>query len=253
MKPVGINAVAFDIDGTLYPNYRLYSRLLPFILTNPRLMRDFGKARKILHHIEWGGKSPPGAHYVAPTPHCGGTGLPPQRPPSATIADEFHRMQAELVAEYSKKSPEETNKKIESFIYGSWQNHFKHIKPFPRVRQTIEKFRQRGLKTAAMSDFPIGRKLEFMKLDGIWDVELCTEDFGALKPALKPFQSLSNALQTPPEGILYVGNSVRFDIAGAKNSGMRAALIRRLPSFSGAGGADFIFRDYRQLERFVLD
>jgi putative hydrolase of the HAD superfamily len=103
-----------------------------------------------------------------------------------------------------------------------------------------------------MSDFPIGDKLKFMRLDGLWDVELCTEELGALKPALKPFQALIRALQCPPESILYVGNSVRYDISGAKNAGMRTALIRRLPSFSGTGGADFVFRDYRQLKQFVL-
>jgi putative hydrolase of the HAD superfamily len=221
MKAGTIKAVAFDIDGTLYPNYRFYIRVLPFAVMNFRLMLAFNNARKILHQ---GGAD---------------TG-------------EFYREQAKLAGAYLKKSPQEIQAKIDTFFYAAWQNHFKNIRPFQYVRQTIEKFREKGFKTAVMSDFPIGNKLKFMKLDGLWDVELCTEELGALKPALKPFLSLAEALQSPPENILYVGNSVRYDIAGAQNAGMRTALISRLPFLSGTGRADFTFRDYRQLEQFVL-
>jgi putative hydrolase of the HAD superfamily len=57
-----------------------------------------------------------------------------------------------------------------------------------------------------------------------------------------------------PERILYVGNSVKYDIIGAKRAGMKAALV--CPSWlkrcSHNGNADFIFSDYRQLYSFVL-
>ena len=44
----GISAVAFDLDGTLYPNYSLYIRLLPFLFRHPQLIAALGKARQII-------------------------------------------------------------------------------------------------------------------------------------------------------------------------------------------------------------
>ncbi|MCL2214832.1 MAG: hypothetical protein FWC06_06435 [Treponema sp.] len=37
-----------NLDGTLYPNYRLNVRLLPFIIKEGRFLSAFSKARKII-------------------------------------------------------------------------------------------------------------------------------------------------------------------------------------------------------------
>jgi putative hydrolase of the HAD superfamily len=42
------SAVAFDLDGTLYPNYRLNIRLLPFLCGHWPLVAALGRARKII-------------------------------------------------------------------------------------------------------------------------------------------------------------------------------------------------------------
>jgi putative hydrolase of the HAD superfamily len=57
-----------------------------------------------------------------------------------------------------------------------------------------------------------------------------------------------------PERILYVGNSVEYDVRGAKAVGMRTALITLWPRKRRAQNAeaDFIFSDYRQLRGYVL-
>jgi putative hydrolase of the HAD superfamily len=254
MTPSDFDAIAFDIDGTLYPNYRFYLRVLPYGIANLRLMWAFNKTRKMLHHPGRGKTLPRSSPAYGGSSATPSAGADPRNAPlyGTSVADKFYKRQAEHVAAQLRESPAAIKEKIQNDFYGTWQEHFKKIKPFPHVRQTIEKLRRRGFKTAVMSDFPIGNKLKFMHLDGLWDVELCTEELGALKPALKPFQELALALESPPEKILYVGNSVRCDITGAKDAGMRAALIRRHPGFSGTGGADFIFRDYRQLEQYIL-
>ncbi|MDR3325529.1 MAG: HAD family hydrolase [Spirochaetaceae bacterium] len=214
------DAVAFDIDGTLYPNYRFYLRVAPLSLPRLPLLAAFRKTRQIMRSV-------PGD-------------------------EDFRDAQARIAAGLLKKDEALVKREIDEFIYKLWQPHFKGLKTYPHVRQTIENLRRNGYKTAALSDFPIGDKLVGMRLDGLWDVELSSESVGQMKPARKPFLRLADELRCLPERVLFVGNSVACDIRGAKGAGMKAALIRRGISFLGGGGADFVFRDYRQLERFVL-
>ena len=48
-KIPGIEAIAFDIDGTLYPAWKLTLRAAPFFIRNIRFMQAFRKVRRILH------------------------------------------------------------------------------------------------------------------------------------------------------------------------------------------------------------
>jgi len=95
-----------------------------------------------------------------------------------------------------------------------------------------------------------------LELDGFFDLVLCSEKTGALKPSGVPFAAMARSLKLLPEEILYVGNSPRYDVEGAKKAGMKAALIRRSLFSTGQahhdGGADFVFQDYRQLREYVL-
>jgi putative hydrolase of the HAD superfamily len=93
-----------------------------------------------------------------------------------------------------------------------------------------------------------------MGLDGYWDTILCSELTGRMKPHPLPFLILARQMGMPPERILYVGNSVRYDITGAKGAGMKAALVTRsiIKKIRRPGNADFVFSDYRQLSRYVI-
>ena len=215
------DAVVFDIDGTLYPNYRIYARMIPSVLKDLRLVNAFRKARKIIRR-----EVPKGS---------------------------FFDVQAEIIARLLGEDAKAMKTKIETIIYRDWCAIFKNIKPFKNVRETLELLKENGYKTGAMSDFPPHEKLKNLKLDGLWDVEIGSEFTGRLKPDPKPFIRLSEALNCSPDRILYVGNSVKYDIIGAKRVGMHAALIEPFPQFSGKGGADFVFREYRQLQRFILN
>lgn len=41
-----LEAVAFDIDGTIYPEWKFHLLLIPFILKNLHFMKSFGKVRR---------------------------------------------------------------------------------------------------------------------------------------------------------------------------------------------------------------
>jgi putative hydrolase of the HAD superfamily len=218
-------AVAFDLDGTLYPNYRLYVKLLPFLCRHWPLVAALGKARKIIRREQ-------------------------ERSPSTVLSD-FHVYQARLVANLLHARPEQIKEEIERLVYRDWERHFSTIKLFPHVREVLKSLRSAGLKLGLLSDFPPLVKLKNLGLDNCWDIVLCSEDTGTIKPALQPFKDLSNALKCPPQEILYVGNSRRYDMAGAKRAGMKTALRTR--TFAGGTGVDFSFRDYRKLRDFVLN
>ena len=225
----GIEGVAFDLDGTLYPNYRLNIRLVPFLLKEWRLVSAFGKTRGIIREEQE--KS-----------------LPPQ--------DSFYEYQAEIVAKHLNVPAEHMREIIEILIYKGWEPLFKKIKLFKKVKETLAALREAGYKLGLLSDFPPEEKLEYLGISAVWDAVLCSENYNVLKPHSLPFIKLAEAMSLPPEKILYVGNSRSYDVTGAKRAGMKTAWIKSA-FFPGSGlrkpKPDFSFSNYRQLQKYMLN
>jgi putative hydrolase of the HAD superfamily len=236
----GIRGVAFDLDGTLYANYKLNIRLVPFFFRHLALSGAFAGVRAMLHKTaaKEAGEWP----RVLP-----GAGIPPES---------FYDTQAALLAERLKTDPGSAKKMIDRLIYRGWEKHFTRIKPFPHAAETLGSLKASGFRLGLLSDFPPRRKLELLGLDSFFDAVFSTEELGVLKPNPAPFLKLASALGLPPREILYVGNSPRYDIIGAKKAGMKTALLRRgvlSTGFArGSGLADFTFRNYRQLPEYVI-
>jgi len=228
MRP-GIEAIAFDLDGTLYPNYRLNIKLIPFILKEWRLLLAFGRARNIIRREQ-------------------------EEPSSVFPLDDFYSHQAQVTADLLRLPQPPIREKIDRLMYRGWEPIFKEIKPFPHVAQTLADLRSAGYKMGLLSDFPPETKLEYMGLSGIWDAVLCSEQCGALKPHPCSFMALAEALALPPEKILYVGNSYPYDAAGASRAGMKTAWLKCpiIPAGRKRPAPDFIFSDYRQLRDYML-
>jgi len=220
----GISAVAFDLDGTLYPNYRLNIRLLPFLCRHGRLLTALGKARTIIRRE--------------------------QEQSPAFVQPDFYHYQAQITAGLLRAQTEQIQEKIDKLIYRGWERHFSKIELFPHIREVLAELRTARIKLGLLSDFPPAIKLEKLGLADCWDTVLCSEDIGAIKPAIQPFLELAKALGCPPEQILYVGNSRRYDAAGGRRAGMKTALITC--RHARKTKADFIFHDYRQLRDYVL-
>jgi len=234
----GIEGIAFDLDGTLYPNYRFNLRLFPFILKEWRLLLAFGKARRIIRHEQENDSSP--LHISGVSKNNGG----------------FYEYQADITAKILGVPKEGMKEKIDQFIYRGWEPLFKKIKLFKKASQTLTALRNAGYKLGLLSDFPPDTKLEYLGISGIWDAVLCSEHSGAIKPNPLPFKELAAAMSLPCEKILYVGNSRPYDVVGAARVGMKTAWIKnRL--FPGRGAKepkpDFAFSNYRQLYNFMLN
>jgi putative hydrolase of the HAD superfamily len=224
-----IEGVAFDLDGTLYPNYRMNIRLIPFILKEWRLVIAFGRARNIIREEQETNLLPP---------------------------DSFYQRQSVLAAKILCAPQELIMEKINRLIYDGWEPLFKTIRLFRRVEETLAALQKGGYKLGLLSDFPPEKKLENLGISGIWNAVICSERCGVLKPHPLPFAKLAGAMDMPPEKILYVGNSRPYDVAGAQKAGMKTAWIKS-PLFPGRGLKkplpDFVFSDYRQLYDFMLN
>ena len=214
-----VRAVAFDIDGTLYPNAAMYLKSLPFALTHLRLMLAYAKVRKEVREI---------------------------RP-----VDDLQALEAEMLAKRLGISSERARDRISTEIHGEWESVLDRVNLYPHVRDCVRGIKEAGLPVAVTSDFPVERKLERLGLEGIFDCRLWTEESGYLKPHPEPFLKLAECMGFSPQEILYVGNSYEYDVVGAKRVGMRAAHLTRRPVRDTV--ADFSFFDYRELCSWVQD
>ena len=214
-----IQAVLFDVDGTLYPNYKMYIISLLFFFRHPHIARTFQRMRRKVRKIKNIGN--------------------------------FQQEQARLMAEELGITTEEAFIILEKYIYGQFVDMFSWIKPFKVIKSMLGEFRQTGLKLGVISDFPVKKKLSFLELDEFWDIVMSADEMGALKPKKDAFRKASEKLNIPPERIIYVGNHYLYDIIGAGSAGMITAhFSRRKRSDSKA---DFTFSRYKDLRDFVLN
>ncbi|MBN2658414.1 MAG: HAD family hydrolase [Spirochaetales bacterium] len=207
---MAVKAVAFDIDGTLYPNWKMQLNSIPFFAFHPVLIYRFGEIRKEIRNHQ--------------------------------NIEDFYTIQARLLGEVLHISTERAKDIIDDIFYTRWERTFSRIKPYGNVKMVIESIRAMGLKTAVLSDFPVGRKLEYFGLENLWDVELSSEETGYLKPHKRPFEVLSEKLGLSPKEVIYVGNSYSYDVKGSKGAGM---ISGHLSSSERDGTiADFTFGSY---------
>jgi putative hydrolase of the HAD superfamily len=222
-------AVAFDLDGTLYPASRLNFLALPAMLGKARSLLAFNGARRELRAIA-----------------LAQGGL------AAADGPSFRELEARITARRlgldGSASVAEIAAMIDRDFYRGVEELFSKLSLYRGVKEALDELSRGGLRLALLSDLPPWRKLELLGLEGRFEASLCSEDSGSLKPAAAPFRMLSSRLGLEPGRVLYVGNSRRYDVAGAKAAGMSAALVSRRPSAE----ADLSFFDWRRLVEYAL-
>ncbi len=212
-------AVVFDVDGTLYDNWRMYLRSLPFALRHLRLLGAFSKVRKKIRRI---------------------------RP-----IEDFCSLQAEMLADELGMDRGEARELINRAIYREWEEKLEGMPVNPGVPELLSYLqKESSLKCGVLSDFPIERKLRLLGIDDGWDVALSSEDVGYLKPNPEPFEEVARRMNVRPESVLYVGNSYRYDVLGSKAVGMLCAHYVR--GKVAETRADLSFSGFEQLHRWIL-
>lgn len=101
------------------------------------------------------------------------------------------------------------------------------LEPYPHVTDTLMKLKQRGYKLGIVTDAPKLQgwiRLADMRLHHVFDTVIAFEDTGNRKPSELPFKAGIKEMGFKPDEILYIGDSVERDIAGAGKVGMKTAL-----------------------------
>jgi putative hydrolase of the HAD superfamily len=228
---VGIKAVGLDLDGTLYPAWLMYAVSADIGIRHPLLLRAFGAARRAARQ---GGADPTPDNASA------------EKPLSPSSA--FKTRQAAIVAKSLGASPAKIAESLDTIVYKAIEYRFGLIRPFKGAAACLSALRAAGLPLGLLSDLPPSKKLELLGFGGYFDLVLCAEDFGALKPDPRPFFALSKGFGIEPESILYVGNKREYDIVGAKGAGMKTALIGKGKQHE----ADFAFTKWEDLTTWIL-
>ena len=237
---MAITCVAFDLDGTLYPDSSLRVHLPSFALRNASFLVAFGMARAEIHARAAEG--------------CVSTNAAGANDDWPRDLEGYRELQARFVASRWGRSSEEALARAEATVYSELESYFAQVRLFDGVKDCLAELAARGLRLGVLSDFPPRRKLALLGIEDRFQAIRCSEESGTLKPACKPFLDLAADLGAAPEEILYVGNSRRYDIAGAKAAGMLAALKvprlgKRLPR--GHAKPDIVFSDYATLSALV--
>ena len=218
-----VSVIAFDIDGTLYPSWALNVRAVTYFLRNLKFFLSFNKVRRQLHK-------------------------------TAPVAD-FYEYQARLLAIELDCSVQKAKEDIQRIVYDGLKPVFERIKPFSYVRELFQKLKDAGYRLAILSDFPPSQKGSMWGLLPYCEVVLGTEEIGALKPSKYPFGIMARVLNVAESEILYVGNSVRYDVIGARNAGLKCAYLlswwRRIFRLKHPE-ADISFANYRQFAKIVI-
>ena len=223
----GIKALCFDIDGTFYPKWQTNVYLVKAALRHPVFSLRYNSMRQKMRSIDgYGGES-------------------------SLDTDAFRVREMDILG--FKGTKDEYIDRYERYMLRPWEKAMGKIRAFRGVRENLEKAKAQGYRLAALSDFPLSDKLSILGLEGLFDVEMSTEETGCLKPSRVPFLELLGRLGIEPEEALYVGDSYRKDVEGAHNVGMHTLWIRKDARAEGHPLADLVLTTWDSFANMVLD
>ncbi len=223
----GIKAVAFDIDGTLYPKSETNRILVKTSMLHLPFALKYLSMRNTVRKEDGYGDFP------------------------AVTADEFKQRELSIMYPGKKRSLEWFKDKEKRIFHDKWERDFLSIRMFDGMDVLLRDL-SRIVPVALLSDFPIGCKLKALNIEGVADFVISSEDIGRLKPAKTPFRILAERFRLKPEEILYVGDSERKDVLGSKNAGMHSMLITKDRKKAEKSQADIVVSSFSQMRDILF-
>ncbi len=120
---------------------------------------------------------------------------------------------------------------------------------FPDAAQTLTCLRTSGLKLGLITNGSIrmqSQKLQCLALSPLFDTILISDAEGISKPDRQIFHRALERLNTSPAQAVFVGDHPEVDVAGARAAGMQA-IWRRDPSVSRMVEADGVIEELADL------
>lgn len=139
-----------------------------------------------------------------------------------------HGIESDNAFENFLKKHKSFNERILATAINAYlKSKYENIRPYPKVKKTLKKLRQKGYKLAIVTDAP--RLKAYMRLDemgitDLFDVVVGREDTGREKPSKLPFRKALKALKVKPSEAMHVGDWRERDVLGAKKMGMRSCM-----------------------------
>lgn len=124
---------------------------------------------------------------------------------------------------------------------------------FPDAAQTLSCLRTSGLKLGLITNGSIrmqSRKLQCLTLAPMFDTILISDAEGISKPDPQIFHRALQRLNTSPARSVFVGDHLEVDVAGARAAGMQA-IWRRDPNGSRVIEADGVIDELSDLLRWL--
>jgi len=204
-----IKVVAFDLDDTLFNGTLLVEKARRSAV---EMMIEFGlpidleAGLKILNEVveEFGSNS---------ESHLDNMLIRLQKDPKYNLNPSFN-----------------INKYVAAGIMGYHREKVKHFKPFRDVGETIKKLRDKGIKTAIVTDGTPKKQYEKilrLKVENLFDEIIISDEVAIRKPNPLLFQLFCTELGCSPSEAIYVGDRLDKDIEPAMQAGLYAVLIHR--------------------------
>lgn len=121
----------------------------------------------------------------------------------------------------------------------------------PGLREFLAEAKRRGLRLAALSDYPLRAKLGALGLEAAFDAVVCARDpeVNRLKPDPRGLRVALARLDAAAAEALYVGDRLDVDVAAARALGVRCVIVGR----RGRMGEGWVgVGDFRELAALEL-
>jgi len=128
------------------------------------------------------------------------------------------------------------------------------LRPYPMVKPTLRKLKEKGIKLGIVSDGPrnkVWQRLIITGLENEFDFVITHSDTREFKPHPSAFTLALKKLGVLPDAVLFVGDNPARDIKGAKAVGMRTCLAKYGQTFREAVKADCEIEKFEDLLKVI--
>lgn len=191
-----VQAVTFDLDGTLYDARSLRWRFALANLGQLRAVRVALKVREELRDAEF------------------------------EDGEAYRLEEARRVAERLEVSVDEARARVDRLLGERLTLALAAAGPRPDARAALQRMIDLGIRVGVVSDYAVDDKLQVLGLAELpWQARIAADALGALKPNKRCYLASAAALGLPPERILHIGDRVDTDVEGARAAGLKALLL----------------------------